>query len=563
MNTNTKWVSIFLIMIICLTAFSITGCGDDDDPLGLGILKLSGGNPTHYEIPGTKSWIFVVCEPETERPKKPVYVWTISHNGEFIEEIMHDSEPATATKTTDTAYSSFDDDLRKYSWPNSNTLTYNWSKTGTYTAKVNLYEYNDYSKDKNKAKILASFTHTIHCDNAKLSLVATPTANSREFTFKATADKPKFLPFGCPVKWEFIEESTGAADTGTTEQISSEYALFEDGVLEVDHQFQKGGKYKVIFTVVGYGTSPIASAETMVDVSQDLQIIVPSGPLKTGKEYTFTARTDSMDNLPDAPSYEWDFGDGNGLIIPFSNDATHLYEIPGKYTVRVLMFESDDVVAPLLGVATVDITVEQGDINVLEFLQKTTHLAVYVRGDTTYHQSDGYTRPANGCMLGVYYVESKTTWNGTHFTNSYFSPPTGSSSGIDLTIDGDVSEKGDKVTNVTATIIYDDSHRLAGERRETKISILDVELEPASTLPKVYDPSQEMCFVAYVEGPDVALRVTSTFFEHLKPQTSDPGFKMWNDPLQFLNTQFTPYLLVVFKTNRIDANDDPGYHSRD
>ena len=531
MRATSRVIAVILVLVVSLSlVFTVTGCGGDDDPLGLSILTLSGGNPTHYELPGTKSWVYVVCEPESERPKKPVYVWNISHNGGFIEEIVHDSEPPTATDTTDTAYSSFDDDLRKYRWPNSDTLTYDWSQTGTYTAKVDLYEYNDYSKDKNKAKILASFTHTIHCDNVRLSLEATPTENNREFTFKATADKPKFLPFGCPVKWEFIEESTGVADAGPTEQISSEYALFEDGVLEVDHQFQKAGKYKAIFTVVGYGTSPITSAEIIVDVSQELQIIVPPGPLKTGEEYTFTARTDGLDKLPDAPSYEWEFGDGNGLIIPFSNEVTHLYEKSGNYTIRVLMFESDDVVAPLLGVATIDITVEQGDINVLEFLQKTTHLAVYVRGDTTYHQSDGYTRPANGLAFVVYYVESSTKWNGTHFTNRYFSPPTDSSSGIDLTIEGDVNEKGDKVTNVDATIIYDDSHRLAGERRETRISLSNVELAPASTLPEAYDPAREMCFVAYVEGPDVATHVTSTFYEHLKPQTSDPSFKMWHDP---------------------------------
>ena len=226
-----------------------------------------------------------------------------------------------------------------------------------------------YTADKNKAKVLASFTHTIHCDVVKLSLVTTPTENNREFTFKATADEPKYLPFGCPVKWEFIEESTGLPDAGPTEQISSEYALFYDGALEVDHRFQKAGKYRAVFTVVGYGTSPIASTGIVVDVSQALQIIVPSGPLKTGEEYTFTARTDSSENLPEAPSYEWDFGDGNGKIIPFSNEVIHLYENPGNYTIRVVLFESDEEAAPLLGIATATVEVEASANHLMELHQ--------------------------------------------------------------------------------------------------------------------------------------------------------------------------------------------------
>jgi hypothetical protein len=565
--TLSRIISAILFITICLMLLlSIAGCDDDGGIAGFHpdpVQLTSYSGPDHYVIPGTKTWVYVVCEPEVNRPEKPVYVWRISFNGNLLEEIVHDSEPKDEKKQDDDSYNyGSDDDLKKYRWPNSDDLIYEFKNLGTYTLQADLYDYNEFTKDKNKAMPWSSYTHRVHCDNVRLSIEAKPTENSREFTLKVMAENPQFMPLGCPVKWEFIDESTGLADAGPTEEISGEYSLFKNGILEVDHRFQKAGKYKATFTVVGYGPDKIASADTIVDVSQELRIIVPAGPLKTGQEYTFTARTDSPEDLPDDPVYEWEFGDSNGLIIPFSNEATYLYEKPGTYTLRVLLFESEDVVAPLLGVATTEITVEPGAADNLGYLQETTHLLVTVRGDTTYHQSDGYTRE-NTVPLGVYSIEASTKWTGTHFSNKYFSPPTDSSSGISLTIEGDVSQEGDKVFNLTATVVYDDAHRLAGEERETRLSLVNVKLEPTSNLPVPFNPDSKVRFTAYIEGPDVANFVNSTFYEHRQPQTSDPNFKMWYDPLRFTDTEYTPYLLIVFKTSRIDAYDDPGYQKRD
>jgi len=314
-----------------------------------------------------------------------------------------------------------------------------------------------------------------------------------------------------------------------------------------------------------YGPNPktIVSAEIEVDVTGELQIIVPSGPLKTGQEITFTARTDTIDVLPDAPAYEWYFGDGEGLVIPFSNEATYLYDRPGKYTVTVQLFENEYEAANLLGVASVEVNIEAGDVDVMQYLQQTTHLLVSVRGDSTYYQSDGYSRDANGVPLIIYSPLATTTWEERHFSASYFSPPTGTSSGITISIEGDVSAEWDKILNLSARCVYDDAHRLVGEKRETKITVSNVKLESKSRLPVPFDPNFKVTYLAYIEGSEVADYVSSTFFEHVQPKTVDPNFRMWYDPLTFVNTEFVPYLLVVFKTERIDAYDDPGYMKRD
>lgn len=560
-----RFLNIFLVLAICLgLGFSAWGCDDADDsgsPFSDTVsLK---GNYEAYEQPGTKTSMYVFCEPQKNRPTKPVYVWRIFFNGNLIEEIVHDSEPKVEKKTEDTNSSLLDDEDTKYSWPNSDDLTYTWAKAGTYKIDVDLYDYEQYSKNKDRAAILSSHTHNVYCDNVRLSVEAMPTKNSREFTLKAILENPKFTPYGCPVKWEFTSESTGQTDNGPTEVVTAEYSLWDNGFQEVEHAFQNAGKYKAVFTIVGYFNAKPISAETIVNVSQELQIIVPAGPLRSGEEITFTARTDSLGDLSEAPSYEWYFGDGNGLEIPFSNEATHLYNKEGTYMISVKLFESGEEAAPLMGAASVEVTIEAGSADFLSYLQQTTQLLVTVRGDSNYHQSDGYTRHQDGFTLVINSALASTKWEGTHFKNTYYTPVTGSSSGVTLTIEGDVSKEGDKVYNLVATVVYDDAHRLVGEQRESRISVVNVQLEPTSTLPVVFDPNSKACFVAYIEGADVANYVNSTFYEHKRPQTSDPEYKMWYDSMNFMNNKYVPYLLIVFKVDRIDAYDDPGYQKRD
>jgi hypothetical protein len=568
MIAKSRATAIIMTLIICLSlGFSMTGCKGTEDLLTLNPdqVKLTSNFETEQFIhPGTDIYLSVHCENTANLPEKPIYVWTILYNQTQIEEITHGSE----MKVEPPKESSYGDSPGKnpdpeYSWPNIDDLSYKCTNEGTYTIRVSLYDSEEYTKDKNTATLYSSYTFNVYSEHLRVSLKAAPTENSREYHLQATIENRKHIKYYAIAKWQFLNDITGQADTGTTEELTIREDMYDPGTQEVVHQFQQTGKYRVVFTLNDYDGFTIASAETVVDINQDLQIITPSGLLKTGEEYTFTARTDSPENLPDAPVYEWEFGDNNGKIIPFSNEATHLYEKEGTYTVRVLLLESDEEAAPLLGVATAEVQVEAGNIDALSFLQQTTHVLVTVRGDSIYHQSDGSTSPQGTVALVIYSPEASISWDGTHFSGRYFSPPTDHSSGITVTFEGDVSEEGDKIFNLTATGIHDYAHRLAGEQHETRISIVNVMLEPKSPIPSTYNPDYKPQFTAYIEGPEVANYVNSTFFEHLQPQTSDPYFKMWYDPLRFTNTNFTPYLLVVFKTERIDAYDDPGYQKRD
>ncbi len=408
MTIKSRVTAAILALIIGLTLlFSPAGCGDDDDILGLATLELvSYRGSTHYGLVGANTWVYVVCTPESERPAKPVYVWTISFNGNFIEEVVHDSEPKTETATADQYQT---DDDTKYSWPNSDDLVYKFTEAGTYTAHVDLYDYNEYTKDKSKAKILANFTHTIHCDNLRVSIKATPTENSREYTLQAVVENPKYFPIGYPVKWDFINESTGQSDTGPVLVTSPEYSLSETGIQEAVHQFQGMGNYRIVFTVSDHKGNKITSAETTVDVTQAFQIMVPEGPLKTGREYTFIARTDSPETLSDTPSYVWDFGDGSGIIIPYSNEATHVFQTVGTKTISLKVYASEEQGAPLLGSANVDVAVEASANHLIE-LHQMKHFAL------TFAVQHDYIEGMSGVFVWGWDSHAEVVWDGVNFS---------------------------------------------------------------------------------------------------------------------------------------------------
>ena len=111
MKVKSRGIAIIMTLVIGLSLlFSITGCGDDDDPLGLATLELTSSNSIHYARQGSIHWVGVRCQPEDYGPDKPVYVWNISYNGSFVEEIVHDTKPPD---TSDTSGESniVDDDL--------------------------------------------------------------------------------------------------------------------------------------------------------------------------------------------------------------------------------------------------------------------------------------------------------------------------------------------------------------------------------------------------------------------------------------------------------------------
>jgi PKD repeat protein len=397
-----------------------SGCKDnldDEDflktfsPLSLNTYTLDT-----YVISGKTAHIGSVCEPALMGPDKPVFVWRMFHNGNLIEEITHDSDtsPFSLGSDNSTFYRTGEEEAthEKYSWPNFDQLQYTFNEPGTYTIETTLYEYDEYSKDGNKALIVSNDSLTIYCDTIKLSIEAAPAPGVREFSFKATIENPQFIKLGYPIKWEFINVSTGQPDAGLTEEVSGKDSLLTTGVQEVDHTFQNAGKYKAMFTISNYessGKNPIASAETTIDVTTGFTIVPPQGSLKTGQEYRFIARTNSPNDLTEAPSYEWDFGDGTMKVIPYSNEVIHSFDKPGKHVIYVEVFDSEEEAANVLGTAYLTINIEESSSHLLE-LHKMKKFAL------SFAVQHDYVEGMSGVFSWAWDSYGEVIWDGINFS---------------------------------------------------------------------------------------------------------------------------------------------------
>ena len=193
----------------------------------------------------------------------------------------------------------------------------------------------------------------------------------------------------------------------------------------------------------------------------------------------------------------------------------------------------------------------------LQLLQQTINIFVGVQGLNTSHDTTGMSVTSHK-SLAVNFEIGATTWNGTSFSRTYQGKPSNYSSKVDLKITGEVSPEADLLYSINAKVIYDDDN---GDHREYAISAVNVPLKTKSPVPVARDPNYKPVFIGYVEGPSVSSYVTSTSMEVREPRTA-PDFRMWYDPYQWNDTEHTPFLLIVFSTEHISINDDPGYNTR-
>jgi hypothetical protein len=537
-QTN-KALFVILSLILVSAIFPLAGCSgkagtleDKTSQVGLSIETLSaytlGILARNYVYPDEKINFDVTTKDVKLLPKKTAYVFTFiqTAGGNFLQELE---------KVYDQAIDA------------AGTGQISFKNEGTYTVRCDLYDTEQYKSLGVAAPRLGTVEKSLTVQSIKLEVNAEP-AGEGVYHFSPKVLNPEFLPSGYYYRIIFGDDNQGVF--ASDEDITHEYIKDGTFTMETNLVMQLAGEELVIGKT---GLSVVVGGSA-------LSIVAPSGPLEAGQDYTFRALMSGI--LPDAPSFEWDFGDSGGLVIPFSNEATHMYEKEGNYIVTVKLFASNEASAALLGTATKEIIVEAGTVDFLSYLQQTTHLLVSVGGDTTLHQSDGKTYPYDGSSMVLYSVEAVTIWRGTHFSQNYYRAPGESGSGITVTIEGDVSEDGKTILNLSATIIYDDSNNNPGELREQRITLVNAVLQPKSPIPVSNSPNYKPQFTAYLEGPEVANYVTSTYYEYKQPKPSDPGFTMWYDPFRFENTTHTPFLLVVFKTFRIDAYDDPGYQQR-
>jgi len=415
MISKSRSIAIIIALIICLgLGFSMMGCKGEAGPLEdmPDQVNLSRFNESdRYTYPGSTLYLSTTCDKIDKLPEKPVYVWTVLSEGNIIDEIIHDK----LVKVRHDDYYDEDAEDEEDEWPCTDEIKYEFLQEGTYNFRIDLYDNDEYKTLGNLAPRYGTITKTVHCEAVRISLTATPTGESREYTFTAKVENKNVLGLYAFPKWKFLqwtEPGVGALhDDGKTEKYSEEDDMgFDTGVHVATHQFQQDGKYRIVFSLTNEKDNEFAKTDIALDITGvELAIRVPTQPLKTGQEYTFTAQNDYPEKMPESPVYEWDFGDNNGIVIPFSNEATHLYEEAGTYTVRVGLFNSGDDAAPLLGVATAQVTVEAAANHLIELHQMNKFsLDFAVQHD--------YVGGQSGIYLWDFNSHGEVIWDGINFS---------------------------------------------------------------------------------------------------------------------------------------------------
>ncbi len=117
-----------------------------------------------------------------------------------------------------------------------------------------------------------------------------------------------------------------------------------------------------------------------------MEIQVPDGPLRMGEEITFKA-VPAQGTLPENPYYEWDFDDSSGIGIPFSNEATHLYESEGSYTIEISLYDEEG--GKLLTTASTTVVIEHQGISILQAYQNVKHIDVNIHTWVLWRYEEG------------------------------------------------------------------------------------------------------------------------------------------------------------------------------
>ena len=266
---------------------------------------------------------------------------------------------------------------------------------GTYKIRADIYDAKEY-------KVLGAVAPRLGTDEIEIIIEAidfeieTEVVREGVIKFKPWILNPEIGPVYTSLSFDFGDDTQDSVDGRNPESITHEYA--KEGTYPITAKLGYLGKS-------GYIT--LAETTTTVEVGSTYSIDAPPGPFKTDTEYTFKALTTS--NLPEEPLYKWDFGDGTMLDIPFSNEATGLYENPGTFTVNVKVFESDEETANILGTASLTINVEGTESHLVEFHK----MKKFVLDFEVQHD---YVEGMSGVFRWDWDSYGEVVWDGVHFS---------------------------------------------------------------------------------------------------------------------------------------------------
>ena len=253
------------------------------------------------------------------------------------------SATATTSPTTFDAHASSDDgaSITDYTWdfgdgqtddgPNA-TTSHTYTSLGTYNVTLIVTNSDGHSD---------SITQQITVDNPTASFTAPPTvAPGAQASFDASGSTD---PLGTitDYSWGF-GDNTGTVDAGSTPTTTHTYAA--------------RGTYTVTLTIANnLGQQVTASHDVTVDIAPTAAFTAPTGIKGTKTPLGFDGTGSAASAGGTIEDYTWDFGDGTLPVdTQTSGIASHSYDSPGQYTVRLTV--TDDL--GLSDTATQTVTVD-------------------------------------------------------------------------------------------------------------------------------------------------------------------------------------------------------------
>ncbi len=204
-------------------------------------------------------------------------------------------------------------------------VTYLYIQTGTYTATV---------EASNSTNSLTATTRVMITDITEPSVVtitgltiqnSSPTARNEVITFTANITAGDNVTY----RWDFGD---GVSAVG---QI-------------VSHVYPQTGTYTA--TVLAINSINTLTATTRVRVTDEAIAGLSaqnSSPTAVNEVITFTAHIRAGENV----NYTWDFGDGGSAV---GQEVTHVYPQAGRYTARVVVSNSTNILTATTGVTVTD-----------------------------------------------------------------------------------------------------------------------------------------------------------------------------------------------------------------
>lgn len=266
---------------------------------------------------------------------------------------------------------------------------------GIYKIRADLYESENYNSFGVGAPLLGTdeIEITVEAIDFKLE---TEVIDEKVIQFTPEILNPEIGPVYTELRMHFGDNKIEVFEDTNLAGITHSYPT--DGIYNVTAEllYKSADKNKVI-----------AQSDTSVRVKGALYIVAPSGSLETDTIYTFQAH--QVTKLPSASAYEWDFGDGTVVKIPYTNEVSHLFIKPGDYVVSVDVLDSEVMGQNILSSTYLPVEVVES----ANFLSELHQMNKFDLDFIVHHD---YTDHTSGIFQWNWDSYGEVIWDGTLFS---------------------------------------------------------------------------------------------------------------------------------------------------